>query len=114
MRSEEELGNYLDFGKRTNEAYRTYASLYLDFVDDNPKKFFARMKDVAPLNAVKDDGSGLAEDECFHAYMDAAVEIAKTVASSGYFSSFEEMYKEYPLLREASDQLESEFYEKEL
>lgn len=39
MRSEEELGNYLDFGERTNEAYRTYASLYLDFVDDNPEKF---------------------------------------------------------------------------
>lgn len=114
MRSEEELGNYLDFNERTNEAYRTYASLYLDFVDDNPEKFFARMKDVAPLNAVKDDGSGLAEDECFHAYLDAAVKIAKTVASSGYFSSFEEMYKEYPLLRETSDRLEREFYEKEM
>lgn len=106
MRSKEELGNYLDFGERTNEAYRTYASLYLDFVDDNPEKFFTRMKDVAPLNVVKDD--------CFQAYLDAAVEIAKTVASSGYFSSFEDMYKEYPLLREASDRLESEFYEKEM
>ena len=72
------------------------------------------MKDVAPLNAVKDGGNGLAEDDCFQAYLDAAAHIAKTVASSGYFSSFEEMYKEYPLLREASDQLESEFYEKEI
>lgn len=72
------------------------------------------MKDVAPLNVVKDDGSGLSEDDCFQSYLDEAVEIAKTVAASGYFSSFEEMCKEYPLLREASDWLEIEFYEKEM
>lgn len=113
MRSDKEIGDYLDFGERVNLAYKTYASLYLDFVDDNVDKFFKRMKDVAPLDKIENDGSDLTEDNCFKAYFDAAVDIAKIAASSGYFSSFEEMYQEYPLLKEAASLLENKFYENE-
>lgn len=100
MRDVKEIGEYTAYGEKVNQAYQTYASLYLDFVDDNPQKFFTRGLDDRPI---KDS----AEKDFARDYIQAALEIAKISISSGYWKSFDELYEEYPLLRNYSEELEN-------
>lgn len=78
-------------------------------MDDNLEKFYNRMMDVRPIQKFKDP----TEEEYYHAYLEASAEIAKQVMSSGYYKSFEDLYAEFPLLREVSEKIERDFYEKE-
>lgn len=110
MRTFEEVGRFSDFDDRANEAYRTYASLYLDFIDDNIRHFTVRNIDVAPLDKYPDTPGN---EEVVNAYLSYAVNIAKTELSNGYWSSFEEMYNEYPMLKERSSELEATIYDPE-
>lgn len=105
MRTTEELGSIM-FNERANEAYRTYASLYLDCVDDNMNHFLWRDVDIRPLRGM----DAPTDDEVFTAYMHHAVDIAKHAMSCGAFATFELLYEEYPLLKEFSAELEYEFY----
>lgn len=100
MRDVKEIGEYTAYGEKVNQAYQTYASLYLDFVDDNPQKFFTRGLDDRPI---KDS----AEKDFAKDYIQVALEIAKISISSGYWKSFDELYEEYPLLRNYSEELEN-------
>lgn len=106
MRDVKEIGEYTAYGDEVNQAYQTYASLYLDFVDDNPQKFFTRGLDDRPI---KDSE----EKDFARDYIQAALEIAKISMSSGYWKSFDELYEEYPLLKNYSEELENEFFNEE-
>lgn len=102
MRDVKEIGEYTTYGEEVNQAYQTYASLYLDFVDDNPQKFFVRGLDGRPIEDSE-------EKDFVRDYIQAALEIAKISISSGYWKSFNELYDEYPLLRNYSTELEKDF-----
>lgn len=106
MREGIAIKQYAELGEDFNIAYQTYASLYLDFVNDNLSSFYLQNADIAPLRECE-------EKNYVQAYMKASIEIAKDVMSSGYFNSFEDLYKEYPLLKKYSEELEYEFYENE-
>lgn len=106
MRKDIEIKQYAELGEDFNIAYQTYASLYLDFVDDNLSSFYLQNADIAPLRECE-------EKDYVLAYIKASIEIAKDVMSSGYFNSFEDLYKEYPLLRDYADELENEIYNQE-
>ena len=74
MRSFDEVGFFADFTEEQNEAYRLYASLYLDYVDDNYQHFFYRDIDTRPI----DDFFGVpTPEQVIEAYINAAVSIAK-------------------------------------
>lgn len=107
MRSVEEVGGFKVFGEEANEAYRTYASAYLDFVDDNFNHFVWRDHDIDPINELK----APSDENIKKAYLDAAVDILKTTISGGYWKSFEDIFVEYPMLRERKDELEQLIYE---
>lgn len=104
MREGIAIKQYVELGEDFNIAYQTYASLYLDFVNDNLSSFYLQNADIAPLRECE-------EKDYVLAYIKASIEIAKDVMSSGYFNSFEDLYKEYPLLKKHSEELEHEFYE---
>lgn len=106
MRKDIGIKQYAELGEDFNIAYQTYASLYLDFVDDNLSSFYLQNTDIAPIRECE-------EKDYVLAYVKASIEIAKNVMSSGYFKSFEDLYKEYPLLKKYSEELEYEFYENE-
>ena len=99
MRSFYEVGKFEKLGDKANEAYRTYASLWLDFVDDNMRHFTIRGHDIAPLREVEDP----TDEKIYRSYLKHAVDIAKTAISSGYFKSFKELWKEYPLLEKEDE-----------
>ena len=108
MRSYDEVGYFRKDNDALNEAYRTYASLYLDFVDDNLNHFFNRGIDEYPL--VEADVDVNDEDTMIKAYMESAVNIAKTVLSTGYYKSFDELYNDYPTLKPYNEALVAEIY----
>lgn len=101
MREIKEIGSFTHYGEEVNQAYQVYASLYLDFVDDNPQKFFTRGIDDRPIEDCD-------EKDFTEAYMDTTVEIAQR-AFSQY--SPDDLYKEYPLLKKRSEELERMYKE---
>ena len=108
MRSIEELGEFsqvgnITFTDKSNEAYRTYASLYLDFVDDNMNHFKWRDIDISPIQNLTD---GASDEEIIKAYLDCAVGIAKTAISSRYYTSPEKIYEDYPMLKDRKEEIE--------
>ena len=109
MRSTDEIGG-LKVSKEANEAYKTYASIYLDFVDDNPQHFFGREIDLSPIFSLEEKGIEETDENIRKSYLDAATGIAKVTISSGYWKSYEDLYDMYPLLRERSEELESIIY----
>ena len=116
MRTFEDIGGRLsELSSQVNDAYLVYASIYLDFEDDNINHLMCRNINIRPLVERDVYYSETATDEDkIKAYLDEAVEIAKRIMSSGYFKSFEEFYKEYPMLRIRSAELEENFYEENL
>jgi hypothetical protein len=73
MRNKNEIGSFPSCGKEVNDAYALYASLYLDYVDDNLRHFHCRGIDIRPIiNIDTDDEHVLAK-----VYMDEALNIAR-------------------------------------
>ncbi len=99
------------YNEEANEAYRIYASAWLDFVDNNINHFIIRDHDIAPIKELKVQGIKPTDETVKKIYLDKAVEILKTVISSGYFSNFSEIYTEYPMIKERSEELESVIHE---
>lgn len=106
MRDEKEVGGFPELSEKVNLAYRTYASLYLDFVDDNMKHFTWRNIDISPIEDL-DENDPDYDDEAFNAYVEEAISIAEASLSSGYWKSYEELYQTYPLLKDYSDRMEA-------
>ncbi len=76
MRGIEEVGCLRRYSKDVNEAYRTYASAYLDCVDDNLGNFLWHGHDLQPIMNVSEKD----EQAIVKAYLDAATEIVmKTI-----------------------------------
>lgn len=112
MRTAEEVGGFKDFTDRANEAYRTYASIYLDFCDDNISHFVWRDHDVIPKLEIQDKLSGdMVKDEplLVDTYLQHAMDIAKIEVDSKYFKSAEAIYAMYPPLRERSEIIKTWF-----
>ena len=105
MRSREDIGGFEN--EKVDHAYATYASLYLDFADDNYNHFFIRQMDTQPLT---DAQVAYGDDEgAYNAYMAAAYSIASQELNSYYNGDKEALYKDYPYLREYMDgKLEAE------
>lgn len=115
MRSVEEVGAFnqvgdIVFTDRSNEAYRTYASVYLDFVDDNIGHFKWRDIDISPIQDFIND-IVISDEQVCKAYLDSAVSIIKVAISDGYFKTFSEVYETYPMMKERKEEIEREFYE---
>ena len=92
MRTYEEIGR-LRFNEETNEAYRTYASAYLDIVDDNISHFLWRDIDITPIIELEDKGEDVTDETVKTAYLEAAKNILETSSLS-----LAEIIKEYPLM----------------
>ncbi len=93
-----EIGEFINLGKEANEAYKTYASLYLDWVDDNMSHFTWRKKDLQPWEELEETVGHEVSDEAMiaKAYLNAAVSIAKTVPKDDMTK--QELIRNYPLL----------------
>ena len=92
MRTYEEVGR-IRFNEETNEAYRTYASVYLDMVDDNMRHFIWRDIDIRPIIELEEKGEEVTDKTVKAAYLDAAKDILETSSLS-----LAEIIKEYPLM----------------
>jgi len=112
MRTEAE--GFSNWPERPNLAYKTYASLWLDFVDDNVRHFYWRDKDISPLKEAGIDILKMTEwDKVYEVYVKAAIKIAKATIQAGFWKTFEDLYEAYPLLAEYKDVLEREVYDVE-
>ncbi len=106
MRDFEEVGRLnSSFGERAQEAYRCYASLYLDFADDNMNHFRYRDIDIAPLE--KRDVEVGDSDGAYQAYMESAAGIAETALKDYYGGDREKLFTDYPPLKEYMEGAES-------
>ncbi len=94
MRTYEEVGR-LRFNEETNEAYRTYASAYLDMVDDNMSHFLWRDIDITPIIELEDKGEDVTDKTVKTAYLEAAKDILETSSLS-----LAEIIEEYPLMED--------------
>ena len=112
MREYEEVGKFKTFPDRANEAYRIYASIYLDSVDDNMSHFSWRDIDIEPIQGIVREGNEHFEDEVFEAYIAEALSIAATVIKTGG-GTFEDVCRKYPLLKEKADELKEALKEKQ-
>lgn len=97
MRDVKETGEFKTYGERTDLAYRTYASLYLDIIEDNAQKFFIRGFDGRPIE-------DCAEKDYEEAYIKACIELTKTGIENKAWSCADELYAAYPLLKEYANE----------
>ena len=106
MRNFDETGKLVHVSDRANEAYRLYASLYLDYVDDNINHFKWRDIDIRPIEGINilDANGDINSEIVFNAYMNASVDITKHTLE-GSKLSIEAFFKEYPLLKEREGEL---------
>ncbi len=107
MRTREEVGYLTNYGEKVNEAYLTYASLYLDFVDDNYSHFTWRDIDIRPLRNAKSED----EEDVYKSYTNEAVDLAKIAITSGYYSSYKQLYNDYPFLEAFDKELAAIIWE---
>lgn len=106
MRTEKEVGRLTYYGDHVNEAYRTYASAYLDLNDDNPDKFIRRDMDIAPLRELEDRGENTDDEEVVaKEYLKHAFDIV-SVGISRIWKSLDDVYVQYPMLKELSEDME--------
>ena len=109
MRSTEEIGvlsftGGLKVTPKTKEAYSVYASIYLDYVDDNTSHFFWRNHDVYPIEELLE--SGEADDISIrNAYTDTAISIAKCTLEAGV--SLDDIIRDYPYLAGYTDRIKT-------
>ena len=100
MRTEKEVGRLTDYGDHVNEAYRTYASVYLDLNDDNPDKFIRRDMDIAPLRELEDRGENTDDEEVVaKEYLNHSFDIV-SIRISRIWKSLDAVYEQYPMLKE--------------
>ena len=97
MRTFNEVGRFKDFSDRTNLAYATYASVYLDFCDDNYAHFFNRGHDIQPIEDVETDDESVIEKK----FIEATINIINTVKCM----TLKEITKNYPILAEYQEML---------
>ena len=103
MRSFEEIGrlNPKYYDEKTNDAYATYCSLYLDFVNDAPEKFHYTGLDLAPFyDAVSDS-----PDDVYQSYVNKSINIAKTAFKGCSSHKINEYLSQYPLLKKFQKEL---------
>ena len=94
MRSFNEIGSFPKCSSAVNNAYQTYASLYLDCADDNLGHFLGRGIDTRPLDNY--DGE-LTEEIIEKLYLDDAAGIAKEAMSEEFPKEY--FLEHYPLLK---------------
>lgn len=93
MRTKEEVGYFPDFNKKSNLAYQTYASIYLDYVDDNWNHFHGRDQDLYPIRDVNWND----DEAVFNAYIKAGIDIAKQAIEHDS-ECIDDIFNSYPLL----------------
>lgn len=94
MRNFNEIGSFPKCGSAVNNAYQTYASLYLDCADDNLAHFLCRGIDTRPLDNYDGD---LTEEIMEKLYLDNAAKIAKQAICEEFPKEF--FLEHYPLLK---------------
>ncbi len=97
MRNFDEVGRFKNFSERTNLAYATYASAYLDCCDDNYAHFFNRGHDIQPIEDIETDDESVIERR----FIDAAIEIINIANCM----TLEEITANYPMLADYKEQL---------
>lgn len=111
VRDFDEVGRFDEWSDRVNEAYRTYASLWLDNYDDNIDKFKIRLHDVQPVRERNlPEYSAESEPLYYEAYMDAATDFVTEYymhggmgLKPGYWT------KNYPLLAERAEAIQATY-----
>jgi hypothetical protein len=93
MRSYDEIDRFVNLSDEVNEAYATYASAYLDCVDDNLGHFHGRGIDTRPIDDIT-CGVKKAEPLIIKRYIDSAIAIINQAG----FRTMEEVIAYYPLL----------------
>lgn len=94
MRSFDEIGNFPKCGSAVNNAYQTYASLYLDCTDDNLAHFLDRGIDTRPLYTYN---GNLTEEIVEKLYLESAAEIVKQAICEEFPKEY--FLEHYPLLK---------------
>ena len=97
MRNFNEVGRFKNFSERTNLAYATYASVYLDFCDDNYAHFFNRGHDIRPIEDIETKDESVIEQR----FIDAAIEIINIANCM----PLEEITANYPILADYKERL---------
>ena len=103
IRSSEEIGrlNPKYYDEKTNEAYATYCSLYLDFVNDDPGKFHSTGTDLKPQYDAPSDS----QNDVYQSYVNNLIDIAKTAFKGLSSSKINKHMSDYPLLKQFKKQL---------
>ena len=92
---------------RVNKAYQTWASLYLNYDDDNLNHFFNRDMDVYPLKEQNiDPGKWDNNELVYDAFVQSSIEFAAETISHGV--RIEHLLKHYPILKENEEKLRTE------
>ena len=91
--------------KEADRMYRTYASMYLDYVDDNyDRHFHDREQDVAPLGEIGKtvEETGDHAVDIYNAYAKASADLAKIIIESWGepVPPIEVLCRDYPPLKE--------------
>ena len=102
MRKVENPSGY-DLSEKSLMAYRTYASLYLDWADDNMDHFIWRGIDIRPIRKIEKTDPNPTDDMIYKAYMDAAVDLVEFYMCAN--DDLKALYEKYPPLRERDDEL---------
>ena len=104
LRPESEVGSFPAFTDDANLAYQTYATFYLDFVDDNLDHFFRRDVDAAPIDELVKAGADIKAvpgEVIEKAYLSYAYGLAETATSydgspytmEGYLEAYPQLAK---------------------
>lgn len=91
MRTLEEIGGFED--KETDKWYSVYASMYLDYVDDNLRHFTWRNVDLYPIRNCED------RNKWAELYKEAAKTLFIDITENGGIAK-EDLLLEYPILTE--------------
>ena len=102
MRSFNEIGRFENVSDDVNKAFQLYASVYLDYVDDNMQHFRNRDKDMQPLTDRGISWDMADESAVVDAYVSAATDILEaTRAHDTSGSNLVKLFLEdYPTLRD--------------
>ena len=109
LRSFDSIGYYDNNSHKhkVNKAYQTWASLYLNYDDDNLDHFFTRDMDVYPLKEQGVDPNKWSDGElAYDAFVQSSIELAAEIVHHG--TRIEHMLKHYPILKENEDKLRVE------
>ena len=101
LRDFDEIGTVSGVSGKAAEAYRTYASLWLDHNKDDLTRFIDSGIFVEPLTRIQGERT---EDKCYDAYLDAATEVVTDYYyNGGRGLKLGYWFKEYPLLKDREE-----------